>query len=93
MAQACQLIARLEARYREAPALAELDTHGAPAAWPECGPLTLRQHWEALIGRAIACRSFISGETYDTSLATVPDDKRLSLPLDPHLVVADFGKP
>ncbi|KVW47260.1 nucleoside-diphosphate kinase [Burkholderia ubonensis] len=49
--------------------------------------------WKAFVEEAINCKSFISGETYDTRLATVPDDKRLSLPVDTYLIRAEFGLP
>jgi hypothetical protein len=49
--------------------------------------------WDRLVSHAKSCRSFVSGETYRPEHAIVPDDKRLSLPLDSLLLKSEFGNP
>jgi nucleoside diphosphate kinase len=88
----CSLIARLEGSISEDLCFAEMGSTAA-CIEPFYGPLNIRQNWEVLIGSAIRCRSFVTGETYDTMLATVPDDKRLSLPLDRHLTIPEIEEP
>jgi len=53
----------------------------------------LRLCWADIVRRAKACRSFVSGETYDPRLATIPDGKDTSYPLDWSLVFSDYGRP
>jgi hypothetical protein len=74
---------------RNAIAQAVLD-HGRPdgAASEE---VLLRRRWREIVERAKKCRSFITGERYDPKDATVPDDKKLSLPLDAALIFSDLG--
>lgn len=47
--------------------------------------------WRSIVRDALATRSFVTGETYNTMDALVPDDKRLSLPLDADLIFRELG--
>jgi hypothetical protein len=69
----------------QGPSLRPLAQHGSD-------DLRQIELWHALVRRAQHCRSFATGETYNTKDAIVPDEKRLSLPLDSNLVVPDFSR-
>lgn len=51
----------------------------------------LLREWQSIVREALGTRSFVTGETYNTMDALVPDDKRLSLPLDAHLIFHELG--
>jgi len=96
-AQAIAHIARCEVEARRLavgpprPDAANLTANDAGGA--DLPPLFQVERWSVFVEAAARCRSFVSGETYDTRLATVPDDKRLSLPVDPHLIRDELGSP
>ena len=50
------------------------------------------REWRSIVRDAQVTRSFVTGETYRTMDAIVPDDKRLSLPLDGHLIFPELGQ-
>lgn len=54
--------------------------------------LVARWNWNEIIKQAQKNRSYISGEAYDTRMATIPDDKRYLAQLDNHLIFTEFGE-
>lgn len=97
-----QLLAQLDARIdrtwealhlvhaleRRAPINALIDDAPLPADAQLAG---LARRWREIVAQAKVAPSFITGESYAGKDAIIPDDKELSLPLDPHLIFADLG--
>lgn len=57
----------------------------------DLGEMEVRRRWRHIVARSGRCQVFISGNSYDGRLTTVPDDKDLSLPLDDHLIFRELG--
>lgn len=63
-----------------------LNTEGLPLSEME-----VRQRWQHIVEASKCCKVFVSGNSYDGRVTTVPDDREFSLPLDGHLIFRELG--